>query len=73
MISLEQIQKYGVNALMFVAIIWLNARLSEVESRLYDCMEKRATKAQDKLPKRDNLLAILPKEIKIEKVTKRHA
>jgi hypothetical protein len=65
MITLDQIEKYGVNALMFIAIIWLNARLNEVESRLYNCMEKRAEKTTDRHVDKIKTYAILPKKQKI--------
>jgi hypothetical protein len=64
MITLENIEKYGVNALMFIAIIWLNARLNEVESRLYNCMEKRAEKTTERHVDKIKTYAILPKKQK---------
>jgi len=62
MITLENIEKYGVNALMFIAIIWLNARLNQVESRLYDCMEKRVERTTDRHIERQINYAVLPKK-----------
>jgi hypothetical protein len=62
MITLENIEKYGVNALMFIAIIWMNNRLNEVESRLYDCMEKRVERTTERHVKRHINYAVLPKK-----------
>ena len=43
---LETIQKYGINALLVFAILWLNnrmnkqeAKLERVEERLYNCLQ----------------------------------
>ena len=66
MITLEHIEKYGVIALMFGAILWLNARLNNVEEKLYDCMEKRAEKTTDRYIDRQINYAILPKKPKIK-------
>ena len=66
MISLEHIEKYGVRALMFGAIVWLNMRLNEVERRLYDCMEKRVERTSDRPIDRQINYAILPKKPKIK-------
>jgi hypothetical protein len=62
MITLENIEKYGVNALMFIAIIWMNNRLNEVERRLYDCMEKRIERTTEQPIKREIKYAIIPKK-----------
>jgi hypothetical protein len=37
--TLEAIKKYGVNALMAVALIWMNSRVDKVESKLYECYD----------------------------------
>jgi hypothetical protein len=37
--TLEAIKKYGVNALMAIALIWMNNRVDKVESKLYECYD----------------------------------
>jgi hypothetical protein len=37
--TLEAIKKYGINALMGVALIWMNSRMDKVESKLYECYD----------------------------------
>ena len=73
--TLAIINKWGVTAVMAIAIVWFNARLNSVEDKLYDCYEKRLVSKNIKtgynyevLPRQ---VAILPNEIKIEKDDKR--
>lgn len=62
-------KKHGTSFLLICAIFWLNNRLSNVESKLYDCLEDSAQmKAtpihKSSLHKYDPIYAILPKEEK---------
>lgn len=50
---------------------WMNSRLSDVEERLYDCLDERATAksspiSSTKYHTRDHTVAILPDKLKIE-------
>lgn len=37
--TLSAIKKYGVNALMAIALIWMNNRVDKVEDKLYECYD----------------------------------
>ena len=37
----EYTKKHGTSFLLICAIFWLNNRLSNVESKLYDCLEDK--------------------------------
>lgn len=63
-------KKHGTSFLLICAIFWLNNRLSNVESKLYDCLEDRAQAKHidiDKSIKHKQIYAILPKEEKYGK------
>lgn len=64
----ESIKKHGATTLLVVALLWMNNRLSEVEEKLYDCLENRVS-ADSGLHKRHHniqeMVAILPDRIKI--------
>ncbi len=64
----EYTKKHGTSFLLICAIFWLNNRLSNVESKLYDCLEDR-TQLQSKnidteLYKYTPIYATLPEERK---------
>lgn len=40
-LSIEKITKYGINGLLFFALVWMNSRLDKVEQKLFDCYESR--------------------------------
>ena len=66
------VTKHGVTGVLCVCLFWMNSRLSEVEERLYECYDE-ATHMKAALPSnkmiisKDNLVAILPKELEIKK------
>ena len=65
-------KKHGTSFLLICAIFWLNNRLSNVEAKLYDCLEDSAQmKAtpvhKPSLHKYEPIYAILPKEEKYGK------
>ncbi len=68
--TLSLIKKYGVNALMALALVWMNNRLNRFEDRLYDCYDDKEklyfrsndisnSKHEDKATK-TVLVAVLP-------------
>jgi hypothetical protein len=72
----EYTKKHGTQFLLICAIFWLNNRLSNVETKLYDCLEDSAQmKAQpihtNKQYKKEHIYAILPKETKYNGKSKR--
>lgn len=69
-------KKHGTNFLLICAIFWLNNRLSNVETKLYDCLEDSAQmKAQpihrSSYHKHEPIYAVLPKETKYNGKSKR--
>jgi len=72
----EYTKKHGTNFLLICAIFWLNNRLSNVESKLYDCLKDSIRmKAQPihspKYYKHEPIYAILTKEIKYDGKSKK--
>ena len=61
----ELSKKHGINFLLICAIFWLNNRLSQVEAKLYDCLDDKATyqRSEEKHVAIEPTYAILPKEI----------
>lgn len=63
---LETIQKYGVNALLVFAILWLNnrmnnqeAKLERVEERLYNCLQNAEVKPLTTYPHEINQIRLV--------------
>ena len=66
------VTKHGVTGVLCVCLFWMNSRLSEVEERLYECYDeathmKAAVPSSKMIISKDNLVAILPKELEIKK------
>ena len=64
--------KHGVTGILCACLFWMNSRLSDVEERLYECYDEathmRAETSNNKMITiKDNLVAILPKELEIKK------
>lgn len=62
-------KKHGTSFLLICAIFWLNNRLSNVESKLYDCLDdqiqmKSSDVHRSLQHKYEPIYAILPKEEK---------
>ena len=75
-IASEYTKKYGTTVLFICAIFWMNNRLSNVEAKLYDCLEDRVQmKAQPihapTYHKYEPIYAVLPKETKYNGKSKR--
>lgn len=69
---LKAIRDYGINAILVVAVIWMNSRVNEVELKLYDCFQHRIDEKWRNFypnPQVTSMknFAILPEEIKIRK------
>lgn len=65
-------KKHGTSFLLICAIFWLNNRLSNVESKLYDCLDdqiqmKSSGVHKPNVHKYEPIYAILPKEEKYGK------
>tara|TARA_R110000772_G_scaffold268028_1_gene393900 strand:- start:150 stop:359 length:210 start_codon:yes stop_codon:yes gene_type:complete len=65
--TLEIIKKWGVTGCLVVALFWMNGRLNGLETKLYDCYEKRVLKAYVDSFVDSELIAVKPKELKIKK------
>lgn len=68
---IESVKKHGVTGLLCISLFWMNNRLSDVEERLYDCLDARAEANSNPIGskkhyQRDNTVAILPKKLRIE-------
>ena len=66
------VSKHGITGLLCACLFWMNSRLSDVEARLYDCYDdaahmKAETSTRDVISSREELIAILPKELEIKK------
>lgn len=67
--TLVFIKKWGVTGCLFLGLVWMNVRLNDIESRLYDCYEKRVLHVyKDTSINNTPLLAILPTKQKIKKL-----
>lgn len=66
------VKNYGVNVVLVFGLLWMNARLNSVESRLFDCYEKRVLHADinDRNDNGGRLVAVLPSEMRIRKKSK---
>ncbi|MBN9293744.1 MAG: hypothetical protein J0G96_07185 [Flavobacteriia bacterium] len=60
----EYILKYGATGIMAVWLFTVNSRLSDVENRLYNCLETRVRVSESQFPDqiRPEFLALLPRE-----------
>lgn len=66
------VTKHGVTGVLCVCLFWMNSRLSDVEERLYECYDeathmKAAVPSNRMIISKNNLVAILPKELEIKK------
>lgn len=72
----EYIMKYGATGVLFAWLFVTNSRLSDVEQRLYNCLETRVRVAQPytqsptTVNNRPELLAVLTREVKVRTNTK---
>jgi len=60
---IELIKKHGAIGVLVAWLFWTNLRLSEVETKLYNCLDSK--KPTPELSKTDTIkpLAILPKKL----------
>ena len=69
--TLDIINKYGITAIMAIAIVWFNSRLNDVETKLYDCWEAQIISSRIKTSNynfnNSRPVAVLPQEIKIKR------
>ena len=68
---IEGAKKHGISVLLIFALVWMNNRLTDVEEKLYDCLEDRAQARQMPLGQKeyhysDPVFAILPEKLKIK-------
>lgn len=67
---IESAKKHGISVLLIFALVWMNNRLSNVEEKLYDCLEDRAQARSTPMSKKqykhvDPTYAILPDKLRI--------
>lgn len=67
---IEAAKKHGISVLLIFALVWMNNRLSNVEEKLYDCLEDRAQVSRPMSEKQykhiDPTYAILPEKLRIK-------
>jgi hypothetical protein len=67
-ILLKYMLKYGATGVMAAWLFTLNIRLTDVEQRLYNCLETRVKISNNhSVEDHPELVAILPRELKIKK------
>jgi hypothetical protein len=73
----EYTKKHGTTFLLVCAIFWLNNRLSNVEEKLYDCLEDkqelRNKNANNQFNKHLPIFAVLPKNETYERTKRKSA
>jgi len=70
---IETIKKHGALGMTVIALIWMNARLSSVEERLFQCLNdrqeiKQASTHRSEIYIKEKLVAILTNERKNKRV-----
>ena len=74
--AFELVKKHGISALCFCALWWMNARLENVEEKLYHCYDQltyKASRLHKNEPQKTEYFAILHRnDTTIKRNTKRH-
>jgi len=70
---IEAAKKHGISVLLIFALVWMNNRLSNVEEKLYDCLEdryefKRNPISEKKYKHIDQIYAVLPDRFRVRKI-----
>lgn len=68
---IEAAKKHGISVLLIFALVWMNNRLSNVEEKLYDCLEARAQMVSAPMSEKkydhvEQTYAILPEKLKVK-------
>jgi hypothetical protein len=68
---IEGAKKHGISVLLIFALVWMNNRLTDVEEKLYDCLEDRAQARQMPLSRKQQheltyVAAVLPERLKVK-------
>lgn len=68
---IEAAKKHGISVLLIFALVWMNNRLSDVEEKLYDCLEARAQASEIPLSRKQQhevsyIAAVLPDRLKVK-------
>lgn len=68
---IEAAKKHGISVLLILALFWMNNRLSNVEEKLYDCLEDRARMRQVPMSEKkykhiDPMYAIIPERFRVK-------
>lgn len=68
---IEAAKKHGISVLLIFALVWMNNRLSDVEEKLYDCLEARAQVSNIPLSRKQQhevsyIAAVLPDRLKVK-------
>lgn len=74
--ALKLIRDYGINAVLAIALVWMNSRVDRVENLLFDCYEARIIETKLNANK-DNTVDIGVKQyavlVREPKIKKKHA
>lgn len=70
---IEAAKKHGISVLLIFALVWMNNRLSNVEEKLYDCLEdkyefRRTPMSEKKYKHIEQMYAILPDRLRVKKL-----
>lgn len=68
---IEAAKKHGISVLLIFALVWMNNRLSDVEEKLYDCLEARTQVSEIPLSRKQQheltyVAAVLPDKLKVK-------
>lgn len=68
---IEAAKKHGISVLLIFALVWMNNRLSDVEEKLYDCLEARSQASEIPLSRKQQhevsyIAAVLPDRLKVK-------
>ena len=59
----EVVKQYGATGLLAIIVWWQNDRISNIEAKLYDCLNDRIENSVNKpISKKDVIYAILPEK-----------
>ena len=73
---IKAVKDYGVNAVLVIAVLWMNSRMNDIEARFYDCLDSRLqdrnsfNNTSEKVRRTSELFAVFPREIEVIKCKK---
>lgn len=74
--NIKALKDYGLLAVGVFVVMWQNSRITEIERRLFDCLDARIHKVwnisdEQQQPDRIRMCAIMPEQIKIKNENKK--